>query len=300
MIQHIKRLAHAGILLLLAASCTAPVDIETVDSPPVVSIYGCFTDELKPQWITVSLSSGYFDVRPNRALSGAVAEVSVSNGHTFTLAENPAHPGRYQTSVAMACTPGLAYRLTVKTDRNGLSETYTATAVMPAAATADSIRVKSETALGRQSYKLYLYAQDSPAEDYYLGVYEVNGTLFDKISQYGLSSDERFNGQYLNAWEFGRFEAAEDADADADAIRINPGDTVTLHFSRIEKGYYNFLHQCRNGMSGDSPFSGPAANITTNLSGGAVGYFAAYAPRLYQTRATVENQPLKTGKRASK
>lgn len=275
MIQPIKNIAFVGILLLSVASCTAPIDIETGDSPPVVSIYGCFTDELKPQSITVSVSSPYFDNQPNRALSGAWVEVSVSNGDVFTLIENPAHSGRYQTETAIAGISGLTYQLTVKTDINndGVQEIYTAVSTMPSAMTVDAIHVKNETMMGHTSYKLYLYAQDSPAEDYYLGVYEVNGTLFDKISKYGLLSDDRFNGQYLNAWEFGRLGTMED---DEDHIRVKPGDVVTLHFSRIEKGYYDFLHQCKNGMSGESPFSGPAANITTNISGRGVGYFAAY------------------------
>ncbi|MDR0536719.1 MAG: hypothetical protein LBH04_01525 [Tannerellaceae bacterium] len=34
-------------------SCTASIDIKTSDSTPVVSIYGCFTDELKQQSVTV-------------------------------------------------------------------------------------------------------------------------------------------------------------------------------------------------------------------------------------------------------
>jgi hypothetical protein len=264
------------LLFLLLSSCTAPIDIETNDSPPVVSIYGCFTDELKPQSISVSVSSPYFGSQPNRALSGALVEVNVSNGDVFTLIENPAHSGRYQTENAVAAVAGLTYQLTVKTDidNDGAQEIYTAVSTMPTAITVDSIRVKNESMMGHESYKLYIYMQDSPAEDYYFGAYEVNGFLFDKISKYTLLSDDRFNGQYLNAWEFGRLGTMED---DEDHIRVKSGDVVTLHFSRIEKGYYDFLHQCRNGMSGESLFSGPAANITSNMLGSsAVGYFTAY------------------------
>ncbi|MDR0843642.1 MAG: DUF4249 domain-containing protein [Tannerella sp.] len=287
MIQSIKNRAFIGVLALSAASCTAPIDIETGDSPPVVSIYGCFTDELKQQSITVSVSSPYFDSQPNSALPGALVEINVSDGEVFTLVEDPAHPGHYQTPNEVAGIPGLAYRLTVKTDidNDGVQELYSATSTMPEAMTVDSIRIKSVSAMGNQSYELYVYAQDSPGEDYYLGIYEINGTLFDKISKYSLLNDDMFNEQYMKGWSLGRFGTMDDDD-DNDRIRLKPGDVVILHFSRIEKGYYNFIQQCRNGMNGESPFSGPAANMATDISGSGVGYFTTCA--VSKTTAMVE------------
>ncbi|MDR1182798.1 MAG: DUF4249 domain-containing protein [Bacteroidales bacterium] len=266
-------------------SCTAPIDIETDDSLPVISIFGSFTDELKQQSVTVSVSSPYFDNQPNRALSGATVEVSTSNGDVFMLVEDPVNPGRYQTQNEVAGVPGTTYKLIVKADINndGVQESYSVTSTMPTIMTVDSIRIKSVSAMGKQSYELSVYAQDPLTEDYYLGIYEINGLLMDKISKYSILNDEMFNGQYMNSWALGKFGTMDDDD---DRMRLKSGDVVILHFSRIEKGYYYFIQQCRNGMNGESPFGGPASNIVTNISGGGVGYFTAYA--VSKTTAVVE------------
>ena len=43
--------------------------------------------------------------------------------------------------------------------------------------------------------------------------------------------------------------------------------------------YYNFIYQCEMQQSGENPmFGGPAANITTNISGGACGFFSSFNP----------------------
>jgi hypothetical protein len=210
-------------------------------------------------------------------VSGADVKVESSSGEVFILAEDPAHPGRYQTPDDTAAIPGTTYTLTVKVNNNGVQELYSAISTMPAAMTLDFIRIKSVTQMGRKSYSLSIYAQDPPEEDYYLGIYQINDSLFDKISKYTLMDDKRFNGQYLDGWQFKQFGAVDEDGEDDDPTHLKQGDAVTLYFSRVEKGYYDFIHQCRNEMNGESPFSGPAANITTNISGGGAGYFTAYA-----------------------
>jgi hypothetical protein len=139
--------------------------------------------------------------------------------------------------------------------------------------------------MGQKGYAMYLYAQDVPTEDYYLSRYKVNDTLvLDNISQLSLMSDRTFNGQYMNAMLLHMFRDVDDRNEDQDADRdenrrayLGLGDVVTLSFGRIEKGYYNFINQCRDEMEGESPFFGsPASNITTNISNGGIGYFACY------------------------
>jgi hypothetical protein len=147
---------------------------------------------------------------------------------------------------------------------------------MPKAMSVDSIRIKSVNTMGNLSYELYIYAQDPPDNDYYLGIYEVNDSIFNKISKYSLLNDDMFNGQYMDGWTLGRFGTMDD-DEETSRIRLKFGDVFKLHFSRVEKGFYDFVQQCKNGMNGESPFSGPAANIVTNISGGCVGYFSTYA-----------------------
>jgi len=59
---------------------------------------------------------------------------------------------------------------------------------------------------------------------------------------------------------------------------VKQGDKITLCISLIEKGYHDFLLQCQSERRGENPFfGGPASNITTNITNGGVGYFAAFS-----------------------
>jgi hypothetical protein len=57
-----------------------------------------------------------------------------------------------------------------------------------------------------------------------------------------------------------------------------PGDTITLQMSGITKDYFNFIIQLQDQTSQfrNPLFSGPPANVITNIEG-ASGFFAAYS-----------------------
>ena len=59
--------------------------------------------------------------------------------------------------------------------------------------------------------------------------------------------------------------------------QLHSGDTVTLITSSITEDYYNFIIELQTEIGYKDPlFSGPPANVSTNLSNGAVGYFSAF------------------------
>ncbi|MBN1339930.1 MAG: DUF4249 family protein, partial [Bacteroidales bacterium] len=60
---------------------------------------------------------------------------------------------------------------------------------------------------------------------------------------------------------------------------VLPGDTITLKMSSITKEYYRFIFELQDQtFEYRNPlFSGPPANITTNISNGGCGFFAAYS-----------------------
>ncbi|MCE5225970.1 MAG: hypothetical protein LLG05_08925, partial [Porphyromonadaceae bacterium] len=60
---------------------------------------------------------------------------------------------------------------------------------------------------------------------------------------------------------------------------VESGDKITIEISRVEKGYYDFIMQCQQGIDGENPFfGGPPSNIDTNITMGAVGYFSSFSP----------------------
>ncbi|MDR1887270.1 MAG: DUF4249 domain-containing protein [Prevotellaceae bacterium] len=272
----------------LLASCVEPFDIRTDDSPPAIVIYGYLTDEPAYHTVRISRSSPYFDTAANVGISDAEVKITSSNGEVIDFVEVAAVPGTYRTTDRTAGTPGATYLLSVEVDfdNDGVREKYTASSMMQSAVKVDSIEVKHMKIMGNKFYVLYLYAQDTPAEDYYLGHYRINDTVvLSNISRLSPMSDAAFNGQYINGLMIRRFwDASERENVDENdeqeyrRVYTSPGDTITFSLSRIEKGYHDFISQCQQEMTGENPFfGGPASNIVTNISGGALGYFTTYA-----------------------
>jgi hypothetical protein len=294
-----KYLLIPVFIVSLLSSCVEPFNIETDDSPPVIVIYGYLTNELSFHSIKVSASSPYFDLSLNKGISGATVKITSSNNEVFNFKEMDSIPGLYVTANKVAGIPGTTYLLSVKTDfdNDGKDEIYTATSTMLNAVEVDSIEIKNMNMMGYLFYSLNLYAQDTPAEDYYFGKYQINDSvvLFN-INQLSPMSDIAFNGQYIKGmmiqrfWDIDEKERIENEDDEEDVGRIrrrvylSPGDTVTFSLCHIEKGYYDFIVQCQKEMSGENPFfGGPASNIVTNISSGGLGYFTTYVIHTVET-----------------
>ena len=268
-------------------SCTEPFDINTRNSEPIVVVYGCLTDDCTVQSIQVSLSSPYFDNQQNSGISGAAVKVEGSDRSVFHFIENTETPGLYQTEHSVAGVPGTTYTLTVACDMNGTGKyaTYQATTTMLSRIDIDSIHVEPQVIVGHHFFLVKLFAQDAPETDYYLCKYMVNDSVAIKsLSRYQIISDEVYNGQYIDGLGLYEFRDGNyknnfhDTENDSFRCYIYPGDLITLEMSKIEKGYFQFIRDCQREKHWSNPFfGGPPANIITNISNGAVGYFAAYS-----------------------
>jgi hypothetical protein len=281
--------------LALLSSCTEPFDIKTDDAPPSIVIYGTLTNEIIRHSVMVSSTSPYFDGKSNPGVSGAKVQIKSSNG-VYDYVENDTVPGLYQMVEEVAGIPDFDYTLSVEVDFNndGIKETYTATSFMRTPVEIDSVAIRSLNMMGQKGYAMYMYAQDPPTEDYYLNSYKVNGVpVLNSISLASLMGDKMFNGQYMYAMLLRMFGDVNDRDVDRDGdnrVYLNLGDTVTLSFGRIEKGYYNFILQCQDEMEGGSSFFGsPASNINTNISNGGIGYFCCYPVTVAETIVKTTN-----------
>jgi hypothetical protein len=270
------------------SACTAPFDIETGDSKPVIVIYGCLTEDLAYQQVRISGSSPYFDEKQNMPVPHAVASIHSSDNQIFDLTESPDEEGLYLTVRPMAAMPGTTYTLNVEVDfdGDGVVETYSASTVMPQPAVIDSISIKPLTIMGYRHYALNLFAQDAPSADCYLARFVINDTIATHhITDLTVFSDESMNGQYFHdvaLWYFDDMDS--DFSAFGDNVEIDttffvrPGYRIALLLSRIEQGYFNFVSQCQREKNGENPFfGGPPSNIETNISNGGTGYFTAFS-----------------------
>jgi hypothetical protein len=269
------------------AACTAPFEIETNDSRPVVVIYGCLTEDTVFQKVRISVSSPYFDENRNLVVSNAVVNINSSDDHTFELKEDPAEKGAYLTVQPLAAVPGVTYTLSaeVDLDGDGMIEKYSATTTMTQPVAVDSITVKLLNIMGYNYYALNLFAQDEPSEDYYLARFIINDTIETyRITDLTVFSDEGINGQYLNNVSLEYFNDLDNEFPIGDRVEIDtaffvrPGYSITLLLSRIERGYFNFINQCQREKNGENPFfGGPPSNIETNVDHGGAGFFTAFS-----------------------
>ena len=273
-------------ILLGLSSCTESIELDTDDADPVIVIYSTLTDELTYQQVQLSSSTGYFDGNKNAKVSGATITITSDKGDLYNLEEVHNTPGTYKTTTQMAGIPGENYHLKVMVDFNndGINETYEADAKMELPVKLDSIDISYEKIAKYHYYSFNIYAKEPAGTNYYMCKYIVNDSVYDRISKYVIFDDLSYDNQYINGSSIGYFfdDTERDEYKDADDYNtmtfIADGDVVKLQLSNIGKGFYNFLLQCQEEKDGESPFfGGPLSNISTNIKGGGIGYFAAYS-----------------------
>jgi hypothetical protein len=281
MLQPLKLLAL--LLLLPAMSCTAPIELKTIDSEPVIVVFGYLVEGETHQTVRLSSSSPYFAEKDNRPVSDAAVTLFTSDGQTYEMEEVIKGQGYYQTREVTAAVPGITYRLHIEVDfdRDGLPETYEAETSMPPPFPLDSITIEPIMQMGFRLYSVNFYGLDSPEEDSYLLRYILNDTLVDyQLSSYRILSDIAFNNSYVDGFPvmfLDDIANKEIAGVDHGEVYVKQGDKITVCVSRIEKGFAEFVRQCRSEKQGENPFfGGPASNITTNITNGGVGYFTAF------------------------
>ena len=273
-------------LILLGSSCTTPIDIRTENTDPVIVIYGCLTEDTVFQTVRISVSSPYFEMQPNQPVSDAIVSIHSSDNQTFEMTETNIK-GLYRTTFPMAATTGTTYHLSVYADihRNGDIQLYEATATMQRPFPVDSLGVRVMTIMGFKHYTISLYANEVRGADYYYAHSIINDTLVaDRIPLSVVFSDYGIDGQYMDGLPLMQFEDSEneffsnrDNEDDIPYNVVKPGDKITICLSLVEKGYHDFIEQAQRERRGENPFfGGPASNITTNISNGGVGYFAAF------------------------
>ncbi len=95
--------------------------------------------------------------------------------------------------------------------------------------------------------------------------------LTDTITNRFVSEDEFYNGNYTNGIGVGYLDQSKEREV----IRV--GDTITFQGCSITEDYYNFIITLQSETGFQTPlFSGPPANVKSNINNGAVGFFAAY------------------------
>ena len=122
-------------------------------------------------------------------------------------------------------------------------------------------------------YEVRIYAWDSPRKDFYAFKVLKNGILLtDTLTELIVQNDVFFNGNYTYGIP------SQFLNDDKPDEQVHEGDTITFELDGITEEYYHYIIEAQSQVFPQIPlFSGPPANISSNISDGAIGFFAAYS-----------------------
>lgn len=268
-----------GLMLLFAAvvlsACQEIIDIELDTTYRRLVVYGTVTTDSLHHQVRLSTTSDYFSNQPAPAVSKALVELEM--GETvLRLEESAAVPGLYQTPVAFRGKPLTTYRLLISqvdVDNDGTFESYEAETTMPDVPLLDSIRLVYFRSPFVSAYQVFMYAMNPPEREWYsFKLWKNSDLLTDELSDYMVQSDDFVNGQYIYGLPVGFL-----IDSDPEQA-LQPGDTVTLELNSIDKDFYDFISDAQLEIMGNIPlFSGPSANVHSNIGNNGIGIFTAYS-----------------------
>lgn len=259
----------SGLLFALFAilSCRKVININLNDSAPKIIIEGSIADQPSSCFIRLSKSVNYNTPNTFPPVTGAVVTLTDNLGNTTSLTGSP--DGYYYTVSSFRGFPGRTYTISVTSE----GKTYTATSVMPAPVTIDTIS-QSVFFMGSRNGKIITvrieYNDQAGVNNYYRFIEIKNGKVSDAIR---VDDDLLRDGNTITQEIFQRDTEGTSYTA------YKPGDTVTILLQTIDKGVYEYLNQLNHITSGYGGQSASPANPTSNFNNGALGYFSAYAVR---------------------
>lgn len=277
--QIMRGITTSVVLVFALISCEKEVVLELSDREGAYLIVEANIDDATAeQWIRLSLSSSYYDVTEGAVVTGAEVTVSSGEGDWLFTGRGPdSLAGLYfNSSIGDELVDG---RYTLFIEHEG--SIYTAVSEYRAVPGIDSVttRLNFFSSAGLTDERLYdilVHFADLPGKgDHYLIDMTINGKLqTPRPSQKTVISD-RDLGSYVT-WSVRTINGND----------MHAGDTIRLDMRSISREKYEFyqIFFFQTDLSGN-PFAGaPPANIPTNMSEGARGFFQVSAVSKAQTR----------------
>jgi len=251
------------ILILIIAvftSCQKIVNIDLNTASPNIVIEAVIDNGPGPYSVKLSKTGSYFDTPVLPAVSGAIVVISDNEGVIDTLTEDTA--GLYITHKIQGI-PGNSYNLSVLADK----VVYTASSMMMSAVNIDSIKLELTQRFSfgprtRLDSSLTIHFSDPAKEKNYYRI------KFIQKHRINLANYRLYNDVYTNGEEISLRVGA--------AVR---GDTDIIQLISIDRYAYDYYRTLADIIRINPIFGSTPANPNTNLSHGALGYFAAVAMR---------------------
>ncbi len=251
----------ALVLVFFFQSCEETIDLDFQDNDPVIVVEAELSNLSNQQEIRVNKTKSIFESGRFVYVEDAHVVVSTSKGQSFQFIHQG--EGKYTHSNFIP-QQGVEYSLSVLSE----GQRITAKSTMQAYVEVDSLGFIEENILD-QSYDFVAirFLDPNDEENYYKYTMSVN----DKPAKFmAVFSDKLNNGRDVEH----RFY-----DADNDFYQ---GDKVVVYRSLISKEVFRYWNEYQRL----TPSSSAPSNPTSNLSGGALGYFSINNTKRYTLEYT--------------
>ncbi|MFN5025039.1 MAG: DUF4249 domain-containing protein [Bacteroidota bacterium] len=262
---------HALVVIfsaLLLSSCQEVIDIDTPPAANKLVVEGVISTETDSSFVRLTRTLGYFDnTSPIPTVENATVTV---NGVAFTHVAN----GIYKAPSPYSGSINTRYNLNVVYE----GKTYTSTTMLEPGFDVDTIYSVFKPASGfiPEGYAVKYEATDNRPRIRY--------TYF----KFGFKNDEDTRGKD-SIFDLRVFFDNKDFPLNAPyefelpLYRFKEGDSCILIFRSIDEPVFRYLSSIQ-GSGGNAFFGSPPANLPTNITGDALGLFAAYDVKRYRMR----------------
>lgn len=232
-------------------SCEKEITIDLNSSEPKYVIEGLV--ELNTfGYVDITMSKDYNSDGTFPPVDGALVELSDDNGKKEILTQNSS--GRYVAKTIRG-EKGRTYSLKININ----DQTFTSTSKMPEFVKIDSMFMYYIPAF-EASYPMMTFQDPGKQTNYYRNRVYINGKRMDLGGDVIDNKDRQ--GRVIDRIMYVDTDDLQDE-------KIQTGDTITAELMCIDKGAFDFFDSLsRMSMSQTNP--------TSNITGGALGYFSAY------------------------
>jgi len=258
-----------SVVILILSSCTEIIELDLNDEGNNrLVVEGSITSEQQIHSVKLSRTSSYFSNQAARPELGAI--VTISDGNNVFELTDQNNNGIYLTDENVKGTVGKTYKLNIElTD----GEKYFAESYMQAVMPIDSLQYdykESQSPFDEEYlYNIYIYAQEpETTQNCYQWELYIDGVhASDTLRNKTFISDELINGIYFFKWSV--YEISEE-------LIIKEKTTIRIKTLSISKLAYDFKYALMLETDyASAGLKGPPANIPSNISNGAIGFFTA-------------------------
>ncbi|NDV82412.1 DUF4249 domain-containing protein [Bacteroides sp. 51] len=250
----------AGLTALFSfSSCEDIIDVDLNSVDPELVIEGTVRMGAAAE-VLITKTKDFGDSNDYPPITDAVVTISDDAGNTETLQCNA--EGRYVATTIVG-TERTTYYLSVKYE----DVEYTATSYMPPRVEIESLTVWKMPIMDYAVPQVHFMDPVGKENEYYRYVLYINHEkplLKDRLED-RLMSTEFSDGVKISHPIFIRY-----VNGGRDDDPIEQGDVVTVEMQCIDRGVYKYFDTLYNIDEG-------LANPTSNIKGGALGYFGAYS-----------------------